>query len=361
MDLNFRTYQNKSTQFTGSHLEIDSERFDLNAVLNFDETLGGVPVHSIVQAIDEFMQISNGYCKPQFAALAFTATKNLKALHWYFPITQMLTEPKLDRFYELVQSIAGHPNFDIQLIAEGRREVTEQIPISVRHLVAGHIAEVFFYRQNILERFLSSPRHFQLYTTPKAFERDGGVAGGDYNPDRECIQLVLSRLFEGFYGETAGVCPFLHEFGHMLDHFDVSSGNMGYVEGLLPGLSLRDGKMLNPHARKLFIAGKALELERYLALYQGRSRNADSLPIGHPYVFQNDGEFIAGYFEMFFRNPNYFASKNQDLYSAFVELFGYDPRSAWKQDFPYYVDQNREFYLNGNKPWKPNLSIPKDN
>jgi hypothetical protein len=360
MDLDFKAYQNKPIQIVANHLEIGSEPFDFNHVLNFEEPVGAVPVRSIVEALDKFAQISSSLCKPQFAALMFTATNNFKALDWYFPITQMLTVPELDRFYELIQFIAQHPNFDIQLITEGRRDVTEQIPISVRYIVAGHIAEVFFYQQNILERFLSAARHFQLYTTPKAFEQDSGVAGGDYNPDRESIQLLLSRLFEGFYGETAGVFPFLHEFGHMLDDFDVRTGNMGSAEGLLPGLSPRDGEAFNSRARKLFIAGKALELERYLALYQGRSRNADSLPIGHPYVFQNDGEFTAGYFEMFFRNPNYFASKNQDLYSAFVELFGYDPRNAWKQDFPYYVNQNREFYLNGNKPWKPNLSIPKE-
>jgi len=68
----------------------------------------------------------------------------------------------------------------------------------------------------------------------------------------------------------------------------------------------------------------------------------------------------AGYFEMFFRNPNYFASQNQDLYTAFVELFGYDPRNAWKQDFPFYIDQNRTFYLSGQRPWTPHLTIPND-
>ena len=135
---------------------------------------------------------------------------------------------------------------------------------------------------------------------------------------------------------------------------------MGRSEGLLPGLSPRDGSLFNPRARTLFINGKRLELERYLARYQGSSNSSSMLPIGHPYVFQNDGEFIAGYFEMFFRNPNYFASQNSDLYTAFVELFGYDPRNAWKQDFPFYIDQNRTFYLSGQRPWKPQLTIPNE-
>ena len=360
MNINFSAFRNKPTRIIANRLEIGIHRFDINDTLNFGDAIKTVPVQSIAQAMDEFVQVTAGHCNPQFAALVFTATNNFRVLDWYFPITQMLDETELDDFYQLVQEIAHHPNFDIQLIGENRADLTDQMPTCVRHIVAGHIAEVFFYKQNILERFLSNPRHFQLYATPRAFEQDGGVSGGDYNPGRGSIQLVLSRLFEGFNGETAGVCPFLHELGHMLDHFDVGSGRMGQVEGLLPGVSPRDGEAFNPLARKLFIAGKSLELERYLILYQGNFKRGDPLPIGHPYVFQNDGEFIAGYLEMFFRNPNYFEASNPDLYSAFVELFGYDPRGAWKQDFPHYVNQNREFYLSGRKPGKPNLTIPRD-
>lgn len=360
MDINLKTIQNKPVRVTARHLEVSSHRFGLNDTLNFGELVGTVPVHSLVQAVDEFVQLTGGHCSPQVAALVFTATNNFTTLGWYFPITRMLAATESDQFYQLVERVATHPHFDLQLLGENRSKLTARMPSSVRHVVAGHVAEVFFYKQNILEKFLSNPRHFQLYVTPRAFEQDGGMAGGDYNPRRASIQLVLSRLFEGFNGETAGVCPFLHEFGHMLDHFDVGSGRMGRVEGLLPGVSPRDGEAFNLVARKLFIAGKSLELERYLALHKGKFKTGDTLPIGHPYVFQNDGEFIAGYFEMFFRNPNYFAENNPDLYSAFVELFGYDPRQAWEQDFTHYIHQNREFYLSGKRPGKPNLTIPKD-
>ena len=78
-----------------------------------------------------------------------------------------------------------------------------------------------------------------------------------------------------------------------------------------------------------------------------------------PYVFQNDTEFIAGYFEMFFRNPHYFAEMNSDLYQGFALLFRQDPRSAWEQDFPFYIQQNRDFYLkSGKQPGLPGLTIP---
>jgi len=358
MNINFRTYQNKSVRLTANHLQIDSQSIKVDNSLNFGELIGVVSAQSIAQATEKFAQLTDGHCNPQLAALIFDITNQFRALDWYFPVTKMLDASELDSFYDLVQRTATHPNFDLQLIGENQFDLTNEMPSSVRHIVAGQLAEVFFFKQNILEQFLSTPRHFQLYVTPRAFEQDGGVSGGDYNPNRESMQLVLSRLFEGFSGETAGVCPFLHELGHMLDHFDVGSGRMGRVEGLLPGASPRDGEAFNPLARQLFIEGKSIELKSYLALYQGKFKNGDPLPIGHPYVFQNDGEFIAGYLEMFFRNPNYFASSNEILFSAFVELLGYDPRGAWKQDFPHYVNQNREFYLSGRKPGKPNLTIP---
>jgi Mlc titration factor MtfA (ptsG expression regulator) len=77
-------------------------------------------------------------------------------------------------------------------------------------------------------------------------------------------------------------------------------------------------------------------------------------------VFQNNGEFVAGYLEGFFRNPNYMSAQNPDLFSAYQELFGYDPRRAWKQDYPNYVKKNRDFYSKGEKPPKAGLTIPED-
>jgi hypothetical protein len=309
---------------------------------------------SVVSA--KFDSLTNRQCRPQTAALTFDSTGDLRALDHYFPIVRILDD--VDAFYQLVQHIAQHPNFDLQLIGANKTDITTHMPASVQHLVAGHLAEVFFFRRDILARFLSSPRHLQFYTTSEAFHQDGGVSGGCYNPARECIQLVMSRLFEGFNGATPGVCPFLHEFGHMLDYFDAGSGSMGRAEGLYPGLSPRDGDIFNPRARDLFIKGKRLELDRYLARQSGDF--SQPMPIGHPYVFQNNGEFVAGYLEMFFRNPNYFAEQNTDLFMAYVELFGYDTRHAWAEDFPHYVHANKSFYMSGQKPSKAGLTLPTE-
>ena len=360
MKISFHQIRNQPVRIHGQRLEVGNISLRFEEGLNLEGSLGEVSVEWIVQAAQQILRMTHDHCPLQFGALVFAVTGKYRGLDFYFPITQMLTEPEIDQFYHLAQRIAQHPHFDLQLIGEQRVNLTAQMPPSIRQVVAGQIAEVFFYRDKILEKFLASPRHIQLYVNARAFEQDGGASGGDYDPQRESIQLILARVFEGFFGETAGVCPFLHELGHMLDHFDAGTGKMGQSEGLLPGLSPRDGTLFNPRARKLFISGKRLELDRYLSRYHKISKGSDLLPIGHPYVFQNDGEFIAGYFEMFFRNPNYFASQNQDLYAAFMELFGYDPRNAWKQDFPFYINQNREFYFSGQHPWTPHLTIPND-
>ncbi|MCL4268283.1 MAG: zinc-dependent peptidase [Anaerolineales bacterium] len=312
---------------------------------------------SLTQSAEQFHALTEGQCRPQNAALTFMVSQDIRALDQYFPIVNMLSESQTEAFHQLIRQVAEHPHFDLRLIGKNKTDLTHQTPNVVRYLIAGHLAEVFFFRQNLLARFLHTPRHFQIYVTPEAFQLDGGVSGGCYSPSRQSIQLVMSRLFEGFNGTKPGVCPFLHELGHMLDHFDAGSGSMGRSEGLYPGLSPRDGEWFNPRARELFIAGKRIELDRYRMRQTGDVSHP--MPIGHPYVFQNDGEFLAGYLEMFFRNPHYFAAQNPDLYAAYCELFGYDPRNAWTEDFPHYVNANRSFYLSGQTPSKTRLTIPK--
>ena len=352
MPISLSQNRHQPVQAIGNDLKIGEQRLSL---ADFpQDTL----LQSLAEASKIFQELTNNQCHPQLASITFIATHNERALDHYFPIVNILNETEIDDFYELVKQTAEHPNFDLQLIGENKTSLTKQIPSAVRYLIAGHITEIFFYRRKILERFLHTPRHFQIYTTTESFHQDGGVSGGCYNPSRECIQLVMSRLFEGFNSTTPGVCPFLHELGHMLDFFDAGRGSIGRCEGLYPGLSPNDKYLYNPIARDLFIKGKRLELDRYLARQKGDL--TQPLPIGHPYVFQNDGEFVAGYLEMFFRNPHYFAEQNLDLFNAYVELFGYDTRKAWKEDFHHYVNANQKFYTSGQIPSATKLTIPKE-
>jgi hypothetical protein len=358
LDFPFAHYRNKRVTSTPGGLELDSQPLPSDEILDFGAPVGPVPVRDLARAVVAHTRLT-GACHAQLAALAYTAGAR-RALDWYFPLTRALELDELAEFDRLVAELVRHPGLDVRLIGEGRADITAELPADSRAIVAGHLAEIFFYRRDILDRFLGTPRGFRLYATSQAFKADGGVAGGDFSPEKECIQLLLSRLYEGFSGPTPGVAPFLHEFGHMLDFFDAGSAGMGRSEGLLPGLSPSDGAIYTPEARRLFLKGKRLELERYL-------RHHDTLtippgeppPIGHPYVFQNDTEFIAGYLEMFFRNPHAFAEQNPDLYEGFMELFRQDPRRAWAADFSYYIDENRRFYASGQRAWAPGLSVPE--
>ena len=77
-------------------------------------------------------------------------------------------------------------------------------------------------------------------------------------------------------------------------------------------------------------------------------------------MFQNNSEFIAGYLEMFFRNPHYFAAQNPALFDGFSRLFRQDPRQYWEADFPFYIQQNRSFYQSGQRPRASGLNLEVD-
>ncbi len=342
----------------GARVWLDEAAYPLDAVLDCGAALGPVPVQAVAAAEVQVAALTEGECRMQLAAHVFTLTAHPRALDHYFPLARVLVPPERDAFDALVSAVAQHPHLAVRLIGPGRRDQSTDLPAAARALVAGHLVETYFYRRDLLDHLLGRPRHVRLYTTRAAYTDDGGEAGGSFHPERGAVQLVLARLFEGFNGEWPGVAPFLHELGHLLDSLDVATGRLGHSEGLLPGLSPRDGAAYTPAARELFLRGKALERARYLALAEGRAGPDDPLPVGHPYVFQNNTEFCAGYFEMFFRNPHYLAALNPDLHAAYVALFGYDPRRCWPQDFPFYVEQNQAFYRSGQRPWQLGVTVP---
>ena len=307
--------------------------------LDFGDPIGTLSAANLLPTIVMRESLTKNTCQPQLAAYLFAITRKAQLMNRYFPLTNTLDPHAEADFHRLIGSIAQNSSFDIRLIGEKHQDRSAELPSDALNIVAGHIAEIFFYRRDLLNQFLSQRRGFYLYTTPQAYADDGGVAGGCYNPQRDAIQLVLSRLYEGFSAPTPGVAPFIHEFGHMLDH---ASGNRGLIPGMDAFIDL-------------FRRGKKLELERSQQLRQ--TGKTDVLPIGHPYVFQNDGEFIAGYLEMFFRNPHTFAAQNDDLYQAFARCLKQDPRQYWKEDFPFYIQQNRNYYAS-QRPPKPGITLP---
>lgn len=337
--LNFEDVRHARVKLDCDRLLIGTLRIDDGDAINFGDGIDSISVHNLIEVVQAREKLTQGTCQPQLAAYLFTLTRKPRLMNHYFPLTTALETQQEAEFHRLIARIAQNPNFDIRLIGEKRKDRTGELPPDAGYVVAGHITEIFFFRQDLLEPFLSKRRGFFLYTTPQAFKDDGGAAGGCYQPGRDAIQLVLARLYEGFSAPTPGVAPFIHEFGHMLDY---ATGN----HGMLPGMSER----IDVYRR-----GKRLELERYEALCAGL--RPEKLPFGHPYVFQNDGEFAAGYLEMFFRSPHYFADLNADLYQAFAQCLKQDPRDYWREDFPFYIKQNRDYYAS-QRPPKPGIGIP---
>lgn len=337
-------------QVAAQHVDAES--------LDFGPTIGSVSVSALSAAAARFRRLTDDQCRPQLAALVFSAARQTRTLNSYFPLTQTLDPTALSEFYRLAADVLNAPRFDVRLFGAKGADLTSELP-EVAFFVGCHLTEVFFYRRDLLERLLDTRAHVWLYTTPAAFQESGGVAGGSFNPNLDAIQLVLSRLYEGYFQRNPGVAPFLHEFGHLIDFFDAGRGHMDRrSSGFLPGTRQTDGPYLDTEARRMFLIGKGIELERYLKLHRAGYNPGDSLPIGHPYVFQNDTEFIAGYLEMFFRNPHYFASQNPDLFEGFSLAFRQDSRRAWEVDYPYYVEANRGYYLKpGQRPPRPGLTL----
>jgi Glucose-regulated metallo-peptidase M90 len=313
--------------------------------------VGYIAALSLRRGLTDYQRRVRGSYRPQLAALIFRNTGRVRALRGYFPLLRTLSTAERDDFFALVEAIATSDRLDPRLYDEGPLGSVRETPLpgDAAYLIAGQLAEIFFYRRDLLARLLAGPRHIRLFTTQAAFTTGGGVAGGCYRPADESIYLLLARLYEGFYTPDPGVAPFIHELGHLLDCFEPSGGKLGAASGLLPGLRPGDGDYYLPEAHDLYLRGKQIEIDRYEQHCAGDQR-PESEPLGHPYVFQNDGEFIAGYLEMFFRNPHAFAERNPQLFEGLSLLFAHDPRRWRSADFAFYLDQNRAFYRAGQLP-----------
>ncbi|MCA0455090.1 MAG: hypothetical protein LCI00_14040 [Chloroflexi bacterium] len=368
---------------------IGDTKIDVNESLDI-EGREQVYINNLFGNLVRLQSLTYSSCLPQLAFYIFALTQRPRYMESYFPLVKSLDKVQRRQFHETIQKVMLHEGFDLQLLGTPddppiatqaarllrlqkivQRERGQLFDHMLRfpalgYLVAGHIVEVFFYRQDILDRLLRTGVHIWLYTDQAVFNVDGGVAGGCYDTQQGCIKLVVSRLFEGFNQPMPGVIPFLHEFGHLLDFFDAAHLKQSTKSfGWMPGMRQSDDRfppegtdIFTPEARSAFVKGKRIEMGRYDKLVAGEK--PDVLPIGHPYVFQNNGEFLAGYLEMFFRNPHAFATQNPDLYAAFSVLLKQDPRQYWEQDFPFYVEQNRAYYHSGQQPPPHHLTLEND-
>ncbi len=277
------------------------------------------------------------------AAAIFDCTHELDALGHFLPLITILDTPQRQTFMTRLNALLHDSRLRITTAPHAS---VRNLPLSARALIAGQMVMCFFYRGDIIESILNTNPAFVLFHTRSEYERNGGVGGGCYDPRAHQIQLQVSRLYEGFFADIPEVCPLLHEFGHMLD--GTSMRQMAYAEcrGELP--------LLSATQRTAFAQAKASEYAHYMAHYHGRATSTHH-PLGHPYVFQTDGEFLAGYWELFWRNPHTMAQVCPQLFAVWSEYTQCDPRQALTRDYLGYVNGNRAFYGSGERPWPSSI------
>src|SRR4051812_774611 len=154
--MDYNDIRNNRPSIIGDALQVAGKAFNSLEDIDCGE-IGKVSSQAIMAAGRRYEELTRGSSHPQLAALVFDVTGDFRALDFYFPIVNSLKHDEAARedFYNAVRYIAGHPGLDMRVYAENRQDVTAEAPPAVGHIVAGHLAEVFFYRRDIIERFLS--------------------------------------------------------------------------------------------------------------------------------------------------------------------------------------------------------------
>ena len=282
-------------------------------------------------------------CAMQAAMVLYLQSKELSALRHFFPIIGWLDGPGRARWANLYTTYFVDSPLRIEFIDRARRPA----PLAVRSMVVGQLVSCFVYRPDVLAAFRATQPTFSICADNRTYTRVGGVGGGCYDETAHQLILEVSRLFEGYWQPNPGVSPFLHELGHMLDGAQRRLSHGHACVGELPAM--------DDVQRLAWQSGKRVEVQHYRR-YQEAGRVIDSAPLGHPYVFQTDGEFLAGSWEMFWRNPHAFAEHSPVLYAGLVSYVGHDPR-VYTTDYSGYVTGNRAFYAGGERAWPSQIRI----
>lgn len=274
------------------------------------------------------------------AGLVFQVSKELTSLGHFFPLIRILNDTQRTEFRTRLNSLLQCGDISVTYTtATG----PHMVPIIMRVVVLGQIVSCFWGRPDVIEALIHTSPSVALFADRQSYERAGGVGGGCYLPHDHRIMLEASRLFEGFYTPIPNVSPFLHEFGHMLDGTHMRLERLPHCYGRMPLMRSTDVS--------LWQKAKYCEFQCYTAWYHQRPPVNGLMPLGHPYVFQNDGEFLAGHWEMFWRNPHAMAQFTPHLFDAFKNYVNQDPREWLSHDYTGYVEGNRAFYQSGQQPW----------
>lgn len=289
----------------------------------------------LVDAALRYHRLTGRGRTPQLAALLFDCTGERRFLRQYFPLAARQDAAGQEEYMAQVGQVAGHPHFALRLIDELGADRTGDLPASARWIAAGHLVEVLWHRRDILKHLLSDQCCLTIAVHELAQVQPGPHNGPGFVP-----ALPLPSLYAGCVGSVPGVTPVLSGIGHLL----IRSGGFGRRRESLLGMERGEALLWTMGARDLYVHGKRLEQRRYSRFRQGRARMGDPMPIGRPELFRDDRTFLAGYLEVFFRAPRYFAAQNPMLFEAFRSLLRRDPSHYLARDCAPYVDQSRAAY-----------------
>lgn len=294
------------------------------------------------------MQLSQGWhtlaMTLPLAAVCFHISKELTLLNHFLPLLRVFDNAQRADFRARLNQLLQSSDIAVTYTTI---HATHTAPLLMRALILGEILSCFWARQDVIDLLQSTKPRIALYANHRLYTEAGGVAGGCYEPHAHRMLLEVSRIFEGFYAQDPTVSPFLHEFGHMLDGTDMRQRKLPHCQGRLPLM----------HAQHLlqWQHAKQIEHQHYLAWYHQRASTDTHPPLGHPYVFQNDGEFLAGHWEMFWRNPHAMAHIAPHLFDAFKTYTNQDPRQMRTHDYLGYVNDNRAFYQRKQPLWPTDI------
>lgn len=279
-----------------------------------------------------------GISRPPLSVLLAEHTPALQILQHFVPLLAHLHGAQRQQFLTILNHVGNDKRLRIHL----HRAHAERAPAQwLRLSITLQLTCCFWARPDVLAEVLTHQPTVALFPSQADYQGAGGVGGGCYVPDRHIIMLVTDRLCEGYRTAVPSVSPLLHELGHLLDGTSMRQHGWQSPRGELPCMSVAQ--------RHAWYQAKRHEVTTYQ--HWQAHRDATTVPFGHPYVFQTDGEFLAGYWELFWRSPRLLQQHAPDVYAVFAEYVQFDVQRNQPADYTGYHVANQQCYARGERHW----------
>jgi len=319
------------------------QRLWLHEQTDWQVAVPDVPVIQAQHLLPAYQRLAAaGISRPPLSVLLAEHTPALQILHHFVPLLAQLHGPPRQQFLMLLNQVGNDTRLRIHL----HRDNAERAPAQwLRLSVTLQLTSCFWARPDILADVLHQQPTFDFFTAQADYQRAGGVGGGCYVPERHAIMLVTDRLCEGYRTPIPSVSPLLHELGHLLDGTCMRQNGWQSPRGELPSMTWAQ--------RQAWYRAKRHEVTTYQD-WQAH-HDATNIPFGHPYVFQTDGEFLAGYWELFWRSPRLLQQHAPDLYAVFFDYVQFDVQRNQPADYTGYHTANQRCYAQGERHWPSHM------